>query len=548
MKTKAWSRRESRERFPGPVTPMGWSALRPSLEQNLDNISSSLGLRRLPADEVVRSFGGHVYTREPFFSSLAEARPRASVWLSLLGHLAGVVLRHVASRPSLVWRLPRALRSGRRFGASFADPVFSFWMDVYEACLAPRARQVVGEWRAELPACLARLDESDARYSKGDFEEPRILAALDELDAKALSFMRLDFSVYFLKGAVAAFVKQALAAEGVVEGQAGLDDGLVAFLQGMEGHPLHEAHAEIRARGEGAAAFAAERYGHLTDDWDLAVPTLRDFPERVRAMVSQAFDPLAALRLERSRFLRRARRRSFLERARAAGLESRLAALLDDFEGLARADEEHRFWAARQYPAARNLLLSAGRKLARRSLLSSADDVFFLELAELKEALRGVLAPGVFAERVKRRRLVHERALLASPAELLDAEGRAVPAQGGTLPVFVSDSADASRWKGVPASPGRAEGRVRLIRGLADFENLIDGEIAVTIAPNPLFASYYGRLAGLVTETGGSLSHGILTAREFSLPAVIGVRGAMERLRNGDLLRLDGSSGEIRLL
>jgi pyruvate,water dikinase len=98
---------------------------------------------------------------------------------------------------------------------------------------------------------------------------------------------------------------------------------------------------------------------------------------------------------------------------------------------------------------------------------------------------------------------------------------------------------------GTPASPGRATGPVRLVRGPSDFARLRTGDILVCRTTDPAWTALFGVAAAVVTETGGLLSHAAIVAREYGLPAVVAVTGATTVLRDGAMVAVDGSSGRV---
>ncbi len=105
---------------------------------------------------------------------------------------------------------------------------------------------------------------------------------------------------------------------------------------------------------------------------------------------------------------------------------------------------------------------------------------------------------------------------------------------------------------GVGASAGQAVGRARVIMkpGTLTYllKNLREGDILVTAAADPGWTPAFGRVRALVMSLGGQLSHGAIVAREYGLPAVVGLGGQIEQIQDGDQLLVDGSTGEIFIL
>jgi pyruvate,water dikinase len=100
---------------------------------------------------------------------------------------------------------------------------------------------------------------------------------------------------------------------------------------------------------------------------------------------------------------------------------------------------------------------------------------------------------------------------------------------------------------GLPVSAGTVEGRARVVLDMADAD-LEAGDILVTAFTDPSWTPVFVTIAGLVTEVGGLMTHGAVIAREYGLPAVVGVERATTRIRDGQRVRLHATGGYIELL
>jgi pyruvate,water dikinase len=183
---------------------------------------------------------------------------------------------------------------------------------------------------------------------------------------------------------------------------------------------------------------------------------------------------------------------------------------------------------------ARDLLRPVGVDLAARGLLASPDDIFFLRLPEARRAVAGEDLRSVVAPR--RQAFDRERARRHLPRVLLsdgtDAEAALV------LP------ADGQGLHGSPASPGRLSGTARVIRSPLGAR-LEPGEILVAPSTDPGWTPLFLTAGGLVMEMGGMMSHGAVVAREYGIPAVVGVAGATDQIRTGQRVTIDGSAGTV---
>jgi pyruvate,water dikinase len=183
---------------------------------------------------------------------------------------------------------------------------------------------------------------------------------------------------------------------------------------------------------------------------------------------------------------------------------------------------------------ARELLLPAGAELAARGRVERADDVFLLTLPEARRAAGGEdLRPVVTA---RRRTFARERSRRHVPRVLLsdgtDAEAALVTTGGGL--------------RGSPASPGVVTGTARVIRS-PQGARLEPGEILVAPSTDPGWTPLFLTAGALVMEMGGMLSHGAVVAREYGIPAVVGVAGATDRIETGQRVTVDGSAGTVEL-
>jgi pyruvate,water dikinase len=98
---------------------------------------------------------------------------------------------------------------------------------------------------------------------------------------------------------------------------------------------------------------------------------------------------------------------------------------------------------------------------------------------------------------------------------------------------------------GVAASPGIAEGTVRVIRGHDDMHRLTDGDVLVCQVTSPAWAPLFPLACAIVADGGGALSHAAIAAREHGIPAVLGTANATSTLRDGQRIRIDGSKGLV---
>jgi pyruvate,water dikinase len=203
---------------------------------------------------------------------------------------------------------------------------------------------------------------------------------------------------------------------------------------------------------------------------------------------------------------------------------------------LAGVRESPKFFLIRLFGIARAALLSAGVELTATGVLSAVDDLVFLTVDELAALAartdrdwRPVIADRRQAREHEHRRRQVPRLLLGDGRAFYEGLG-AEAAEGGL--------------HGSPVSPGVVEGVVHIVldpRGV----QLTPGEILVCPGTDPAWTPLFMAAGGLITEVGGMMTHGSVVAREYGIPAVVGVHAATTRLHTGQRIRLDGSTGQI---
>jgi phosphoenolpyruvate synthase/pyruvate phosphate dikinase len=177
-------------------------------------------------------------------------------------------------------------------------------------------------------------------------------------------------------------------------------------------------------------------------------------------------------------------------------------------------------------------------------VIKEPGDVFFLTRDELRSALADDgLSPGVD---VAARRSAREREAHLVPPSVV---GRLHPVTKrlfeGLPRMLGAVRSDTSVVSGTPASPGRASGLVRVIRGPQDFGELQLGEILVAPLTAPAWTPLFTLAAAVVTDVGSAAAHASVIAREYGIPAVVGCGDATARLRTGMHVTVDGNTGNV---
>jgi rifampicin phosphotransferase len=292
----------------------------------------------------------------------------------------------------------------------------------------------------------------------------------------------------------------------------------------------------------GLANFLAT-YGHRSvAELDLGVARWSEDPTYVLGILASyaaIHDPERALDVQFQRAEQEARA-MVTELTRRARHKGWLRGLLAGYclrraHELAGLREMPRFCGSLLLAEARTLLYPVGEELVRAGRLEAAGDIFFISLPEAHQALTGTDLRAL----VSARHAVFERELARRHVPL-------VLLSDGTEPGYRPEIAGFTRdmLRGVPASPGIVTASARVVLDPHDA-HLKQGEILVAPSTDPGWTPLFLTAAGLVMEMGGAMAHGAIVAREYGIPAVVGVPRATERITSGMHLTVDGTSGTI---
>jgi pyruvate,water dikinase len=185
----------------------------------------------------------------------------------------------------------------------------------------------------------------------------------------------------------------------------------------------------------------------------------------------------------------------------------------------------------------RALLWPIGKELEQAKRLADASDIFFITHPEIDEALAGKDMQQAVSER--RTNYERERQRRHIPRVLLS---------DGTEPGILSQTQNmvGEQLRGTSASPGQVTARARVILDPTSA-HLEPGEVLVAPSTDPGWTPLFLTASALVMEMGGMMSHGAVVAREYGIPAIVGVEGATERIVNGVTVTVDGTKGVVTI-
>ncbi len=191
-----------------------------------------------------------------------------------------------------------------------------------------------------------------------------------------------------------------------------------------------------------------------------------------------------------------------------------------------------------RYFVYKQALLEEAERLVRAHVLHEKEDIFYLRFEELRDVVR---TNQVDDQLIRQRKDAFESYRALTSPRVLTSDGEAIAG------AYRRDDVPAGALVGLPVSAGTVEGRARVILDMAEAD-LEPGDILVTAYTDPSWTPLFVAITGLVTEVGGLMTHGAVIAREYGLPAVVGVEHATRLIRDGQRIRVHGTDGYVELL
>jgi len=325
--------------------------------------------------------------------------------------------------------------------------------------------------------------------------------------------------------------------------------GVVAFLQHVEDEHFLDELPAIDGGREARDAIAAylDKYGmRCVGEIDITRPRWSERPATLVPMILanvKNAEPGAGQR----RFARGLQQAGQKERELLAQLRARPDGEPKAEEAKRLIDRIRTFAGYREYPkyhmvtcyfVYKQALLSDADRLVQAGVLGDREDIFYLRFEELRDVVRTNQAD----ERlIQQRKDAFGTYQTLTPPRVLTSDGEAV---AGT---YRRADVPAGALTGLPVSAGTVEGRARVILDMAEA-GLEEGDILVTAYTDPSWTPAFVAIKGLVTEVGGLMTHGAVIAREYGLPAVVGVERATRLIRDGQRIRVHGTDGYVEIL
>ena len=212
--------------------------------------------------------------------------------------------------------------------------------------------------------------------------------------------------------------------------------------------------------------------------------------------------------------------------------------MIDVIRNLAGYREYPKYGIVSHYFLYKQALLKEAERLVKANLLDSKEDIYYLSFEELHEVVR---TNKLDYEVINKRKDEYKFYEKLTPPRVITSDGEIIVGK------YNRENLPAGAIAGLAVSSGVVEGRARVILNLEDAD-LEDGDILVTSFTDPSWTPLFVSIKGLVTEVGGLMTHGAVIAREYGLPAVVGVENATNLIKEGQRIRVNGTEGYVEVL
>jgi rifampicin phosphotransferase len=329
---------------------------------------------------------------------------------------------------------------------------------------------------------------------------------------------------------------------------------VVAFLrrvedEGCEDDAFLDELAKLAGGEEAQAAIRAylAQYGmRCVGEIDITRPR---WSERPTTLVPLILDNVrnftageAKRRLEAGRQVARSKEQELLQRLRALPDGKRKAEqakrMIDRVRTFSGYREYPKYGIVSRYFVYKQALLEEAERLVQADVLRDKEDIFYLTFHELHDVVR---TREVDDQLIRDRKGEYSSYQALTPPRVLTSDGEVIAG------AYRRDDVPPGALVGLPVSAGTVEGRARVIRDIRQAD-LDAGDILVTTYTDPSWTPLFLAIRGLVTEVGGLMTHGAVIAREYGLPAVVGVERATSLIRDGQRIRVHGTDGYIEIL
>lgn len=519
-----WTRDESAERFPSVITPLAWALVEEGFHRSLNYSFALMGMPPF-RDKWFAMFDHYIYGNQTAVEIYAN------------GAASSIQIR---SLPELVAAIPFLRKQYawvQELPLTWSRDLDHYLISLGELMAEPLDQKST----AELWEYVLRVKELGA-----DYFLPNIAISITQRTLYRILLSLLEMTVG--KERAASTFDRLLA---YCETKTGaINKELYRLAQKMLATPSlvgrlrsADARAFISAGGfsawpeiDGIFKKFLRDHGHREVEFDPYHATWLEAPwlviDNLKLMLDSRVDDPADKELEHKVAMRET------EDALIGALPAEIRFFVHEIIRLARVytslDDIEHYQTTRLTLPFRRGLRALGNRLVAMGLLEDPMDIFFAQYRELDAAVKSSDPADWQAMRL---------AIAAEKADYLKHQRETPPDRPGEA--IADDFPNCNEMLGLAGSPGCASGPVYKIFSSDDFANFPKGAVLVARTTNPAWTPLFYKARAVITESGGPLSHGAVTAREVGLPAVMSVKGALSRLENGQQVTVDGSRGRV---
>lgn len=519
-----WTSGFINERLPAPISPLGWSHIGPCIESlALRDPLRFLGYPEAETIPLTRLWRGHPYVNARAFQIIYKIFPD---WILPEDAYRYFPNGDVSQRRRAPY--PRG-RDAPRVMAALLRTLFSDPFNVSPLHNYRHWARAARAHDARIAALRARVETLSCDDPHALFDALRTVEDLhrDVLRIHRWSLIDADLTFGLLKRLIGAW----LARDHV--------NDIAARLVADVPNKTLEVDAAIQKltmdNGQLSMDNFLAEHGHRSFSLDLAVPTFAEAPAQITRLLqtpgderSKTQDASSSCVLAPSSFVQKT---IF---AQVLALARRYLALRED----------QRYYWQKSLALARRLYLLLAESLLRAGVIAERDAVFYATHAELA---------AYFDARLPKTELAHTIAARQSEWRVYQREFQAAPTRAyplflrGEVPLEdgAARAARSAWWRGRALSPGVARGAARIVHSADELARVQRGDVLIAPATDPAWTPVFVRLAGLVVERGGVLSHSAVIAREYRLPAVAGIANIVAEIQEGEIVEVDGSRGIV---
>ncbi|MDJ0790659.1 MAG: PEP/pyruvate-binding domain-containing protein [Acidimicrobiia bacterium] len=502
-----YSNRISKEVLPGLIKPLVWSVNVPVVNKAWIRLfTEAIGDNDLEPEDLAETFAYRAYFNMGAIGDIFElmGMPRDSLE-SLLGLPPGPDQPKMKPSRRTLMKTPRLI--------TFAVGRSRYGRKIETALPQLRYR-------------YQRFDRDLTEMSDDD-----LLTSIDQLMDVSTEAAYSNIVVPLLANVYTGLLRRRLAAN---------DLDLTQIDLGIDGDPAHDAdpNAELDRLADTIEAHGAEsteaadhldlflaRFGHFSDSGnDFSVATWAEQPDLVMQMAAARG---RSQRIDRMRWDEATADLGAMTTITTRPIRKRAVTYQ------VRRDQVSSLYTY-GYGLFRLYFLELGRRLADRAVIGEADDIMYLTLDEVRAAVLGALSADDAQRIVADHKAELDRVADLDMPEVIYGD-EFIPA---------APTSPNGLLTGVATSRGHYRGPVRVVRGLADFDQVSDGDVLAIPFSDVGWTPLFAKAGAVIAESGGMLSHSSIVAREYGIPCVVSVNGAM-RLEDGAIVTVDGYRGEI---